>query len=433
MEPAIDVMSRALQGDHGARSFLERTTTIYALDVTDTSNAKTYGCWNFIHQAMNEIERYELANDPFTPSSLVAHARLLSTMALKVARRSPAKDRAMVATCISNDSHGNLSPEQSQWLLDLNFELREIVMGRIAAMAFDFSFHRSSVGRHGNSSFADHVVMDTFCAVLSANAVTSGPHAIRHFSTEWIIPSSRNLPPFALASVVLHLAMESQRKLAPAGTKDTLQQLSSPIICIVLIPILAATISEDEELSASSRDAERIATKCLCALKAWCNATDLSLPQISHVCLKFGVSTFVFAFDIKSCYQSNHGRRFYQSKIVDLLSDIMYSDSGLVIDALAELIEIVVPLSDEKVMSEGRMSQVRHILQVDDLEFRSKFSPEQLKLIEFREMGAIVNELVSAVSLQRFRFVERQKNGTHNLLSMKCRQTPLTLLNTYFR
>jgi hypothetical protein len=106
-----------------------------------------------------------------------------------------------------------------------------------------------------------------------------------------------------------------------------------------------------------------------------------------------------------------------QSKIVDLLSDIMYSDSDLVVDALAELIEVVVPLSDEKVMSEGRMSQVRHILQVDDLEFRSKFSPEQLKLIEFREMGAIVGELVSAVSLQRFRFVERQNTGTHYVQS----------------
>lgn len=291
MEPAIDVMSRALQGDPGARSFLERTTTIYALDVTDTFNPKTYGCWNFIHQAMNEIERYEIANEPLTPSSLVAHARLLSTMALRVARRSPATDKAMVATCISNDPHGNITPEQKLWLLDLNFELREIVMGRIAAMAFDFSFHRSCVGRHGNSSFADHVVMDTFCAVLSANAVASGPLAIRHFSTEWIIPSSGNLPPFALASVVFHLAVESQRKLAPAGTKDTLQQLSNPIICIVLVPTLTETISGDEEVNVSSQDSDRIATKCLCALKAWCNATDLSLPQISHVCFKVGVSS----------------------------------------------------------------------------------------------------------------------------------------------
>lgn len=290
MEPAIDVMSMALQGDQEARSFLERTTAIYALDFTDTSNPKTYGCWNFIHQAMNEIERYEIANDPLTPSSLVAHTRLLSTMALRVARRSPATDKAMVAKCLSNDSHGNISPEQSQWLLDLNFELREIVMGRIAAMAFDFSFHRSSIGRNGNSSFADHVVMDTFCAVLSANAVARGPHAIRHFSTEWIIPSSGDLPPFALASVVFHLATESQRKLAPAGTKDTLQQLSNPIICIVLVPTLAEMISGDDRVNGSPQDSDRIATKCLCALKAWCIATELSLSGISHVCLKVGVS-----------------------------------------------------------------------------------------------------------------------------------------------
>lgn len=95
----------------------------------------------------------------------------------------------------------------------------------------------------------------------------------------------------------------------------------------------------------------------------------------------------------------------------------MYSDADQVVDALAELIELVVPLSDEKIMSEGRMNQVRHLLQVDEVEFRSKFSPEQLKLIELREMGAIVEELVSAIGLQRFRFVERQNNGRYIFFS----------------
>ena len=56
----------------------------------------------------------------------------------------------------------------------------------------------------------DRVVMDTLCAILglSANAMASGPHAVKHFATEWVIPSSRNLPAFAVVSVVLHLALE---------------------------------------------------------------------------------------------------------------------------------------------------------------------------------------------------------------------------------
>jgi hypothetical protein len=97
--------------------------------------------------------------------------------------------------------------------------------------------------------------------------------------------------------------------------------------------------------------------------------------------------------------------------IVGLISDAMYSDSHHVVDALAELIETTIVLSDDKTMSEGRMDQVRHIMQVDASSFQTSFSPEQLKMIETKEMGSIVDELVSAVSLQRFRFTERQNNG----------------------
>lgn len=296
MEPALDVINRSLQGDPGARAFLERTTSIYVLDVTDSAKPKTYGCWNFIHQAMNEVERHESAHthSPQTTSGLVGHARLLASMALKVARRSPTTDKALVATCISNASHYSGSDSQSQWLVDLNLELREIVMGRIAAMAFDFSFHRRT-GPHGRSAFADRVVMDTFCAILSANAVASRPAAIKHFAAEWIIPSSRNLPPFAVAAVVLHLASEGMRKPAPAGTKDALQHLSVPVMNIVLVPTLSEAVSENSheinDAMPSHNENSQVAAMCLRAMKTWCDATDLSLPQIKHICGKIDVST----------------------------------------------------------------------------------------------------------------------------------------------
>jgi hypothetical protein len=293
MEPALDVLNRSLLGDPGARSFLERTSSIYILDATDMSKPKTYGCWNFIHQAMNEVERYEAAymrsdqaHDMQKGSGLVNHVRLLASMALRVARRSPASDRKLVMTCIANSEKFDGTESQSQWLIDLNLELREIVMGRIAAMAFDFSFHRR-VGEQGYSAFGDGVVRDTLCATLSANAVASGPGAIRHFSTEWIIPSSGNLPAFALASVILHLALEGSRKTAPAGTKDMLQQLSVQVMSVVLVPILAESINENNGLDA------KIAM-CFRAITSWCQATELSLPQIRHICNKVRVSEIVF-------------------------------------------------------------------------------------------------------------------------------------------
>lgn len=402
MEPALDVINRALAGDPGARSFLERTTSIYVLDVTDKSQPKTYGCWNFIHQAMNEVERYEArvlhqinsqAQGQPTIPEVTAHTRLLATMALKVARRSPSTDKVLVATCISNASEYTGTASQSEWLVDLNLELREIVIGRIAAMALDFSFHNRSES-HGKSAFADKVVMDTFCAILSANAVASGPAAIRHFASEWIIPSSGNLPSFAVAAVVLHLAGEAMRTAAPAGTKDTLQQLSMPAFNVVLIPILSDAVSENSlDLTSSAfrhQESSQVAAMCLRAMKTWCDATDLSLPQIKHICTKVDVD------------------------VVGIICDTMYSDSSYVIDALAEFIETTVVV-DEKVMSTGRMNQVRHILGVDEFEFKSQFSGQQLKAIESREMAIIADEVVSGVGLQRFRFVEREIIGDFDL------------------
>jgi hypothetical protein len=300
MEPALDVINRALLGDLGARSFLEQTSSVYVLDATDTSKPKTYGCWNFIHQAMNEVERYESklaqggqSHDLTNGAGLINHVRLLASMASRVARRSPAADRGLVATCIANAEEYHGTASQSQWLVDLNLELREIVMGRIAAMAFDFGFHRK-VEPLGHSAFGDRVVMDTFCAILSSNAVSSGPQAVLHFATEWVIPSSRNLPSFAVASVVRHLASEGMRKSAPAGTKDILQQLSVPVMSIVLIPALGEALSENTvdggDPITSGQDSSRIAAMCLGAVKIWCDATDLSLPQLKHICSKNNVS-----------------------------------------------------------------------------------------------------------------------------------------------
>jgi hypothetical protein len=90
----------------------------------------------------------------------------------------------------------------------------------------------------------------------------------------------------------------------------------------------------------------------------------------------------------------------------------MYSDSRFVIDALAEFIETVVQRHQSPTVSDEYMTQVRYIMQVDDeASFRSNISPQTLISIESKEMDAILEELISAIGLQRFRFVERQNNG----------------------
>jgi hypothetical protein len=93
--------------------------------------------------------------------------------------------------------------------------------------------------------------------------------------------------------------------------------------------------------------------------------------------------------------------------MVEVLSDAMYSDSQLVMDAVAELMERVL---DTKELSMDRMTQTRYIMEVDEATFQS-ISVADLQRIESKEMNAIVEELVSAIGLQRFRFAERQTNG----------------------
>ena len=93
--------------------------------------------------------------------------------------------------------------------------------------------------------------------------------------------------------------------------------------------------------------------------------------------------------------------------MVDVLSDAMYSDSQLVMEAVAELMEKVLETRD---MTRDRMTQTRYIMEVDETTFQT-ISVQDLQRIDSKEMDAIVQELVSAIGLQRFRFAERQTNG----------------------
>jgi hypothetical protein len=296
MDHSLDVLNRALVGDHGALSSLDRTSSIYVLDATDPSHPKTYGGWNFIHQALNEIERHEalcIANE--SDVKLIAHVQLLTTLAERVARRSPAAERNLVTTCVANAKASQGSLANAKGLVALNLEIREIVMGRIAAMAFDFSFHNRRSSRV--SAFSDPVAMEKLCGVLAANAVSTGPHAVQHFMAEWVIPSARSLPPYSVASVTCHLAIEGLRKGAPAGTRDVLQRLSHSVVAMVLAPLLVDAVSGgggEESDDFSSRDqTNRVAAVGIRALERWCAVTDMSLPQIKHICAKVQVRTYV--------------------------------------------------------------------------------------------------------------------------------------------
>lgn len=96
---------------------------------------------------------------------------------------------------------------------------------------------------------------------------------------------------------------------------------------------------------------------------------------------------------------------------MSIISDALYSDSDLVVEAMAELFDDCIRDNQEGKVSKDRMSQARYIMEVDEDAFRS-ITAEDLYRIELKEMEDVLGELVSAVGLQRFRFSERQANGT---------------------
>lgn len=98
--------------------------------------------------------------------------------------------------------------------------------------------------------------------------------------------------------------------------------------------------------------------------------------------------------------------------MVEVLSDSMYSDSQLVMEAVAELTEKIL---ETRKMTKDRMTQTRYIMEVDETTFQT-ISVQDLQRIDSKEMDAIVQELVTAIGLQRFRFAERQTDGKNILM-----------------
>ena len=108
-----------------------------------------------------------------------------------------------------------------------------------------------------------------------------------------------------------------------------------------------------------------------------------------------------------------------------MISDALYSDSDLVVEAMAELVDESIRENTTGRVSNERMTQARYIMEVEEEVFRS-ITAEDLYRIEVKEMQEVLGELVSAVGLQRFRFSERQAKGTqqvHRTLPNCCRKS----------
>jgi hypothetical protein len=376
METAMDVLTRALQGDAGAQRFLDQTASIYVLDATRQTSVTTnttmtapklFGCWNFLHQALNEMENNGIMihhhnnndndNDDHNNNNNKNNNKeacqqqqlqqqlqlLLAQFAVKVARRSNQWDQHLVRTCMENYINTNTTdhrpslPSLLSSLIPDNAQLREIVMGRIAALALDPNNHQQGI------VVSNYTSLQTFHQSIAANAVSNSPGGIRHLLLDWIIPSQQQLPPYSWVCLVQCVAQEvdyqssssSSLLWTPAGTRATLQQCSASVCTQLLGPVLQQTISNSNHNNHNSNYEEQediisdtststststlqqqqqqqqqqqhvIAATALRALQAWCQATDLSVAQVQHLCSKVKVSVCESVYVVCVCVYTQY-------------------------------------------------------------------------------------------------------------------------------
>lgn len=256
------------------------------------------------------MERYESENNRSRIESyppIDAHVRLLATIARRVARRPPQSDRRLVGTCLANASMSHMSlfanTDMAQTLLARNYELRERNMGRVAAIVFDFSFHNQrwtngashnnyhngtsdmmsqcQYNHHRRSVFTDPVVMEQLCGVLAANAVSSGPAAVRHLVSDWILPSIDSLPTFAAVAIIYNIAVEAMGRCSPVGTKNVIQSLVTPVFIRAIGPILVDSLRESDETHRGSEHG--VAALALRTFDVWCKANSIGAVELQKI------------------------------------------------------------------------------------------------------------------------------------------------------
>jgi len=405
MDPALGILDRALKGDAGALSFLERTASIYVYDGTVPGQPKTCGAWEFLNQSLTEVERYESqvsSSSSFHQvnqnSNLSGHVQLLATMSRIAAKRSPPSDQKLVEICLANAAHYKGSTDQAHHLIESNSQMRKRVMGRIAAIAFDHSHHR--VGNPYQSSFSNPITIDSLCAIVATNAIATGPAEFVNLVSHWIIPSKENLPPFSVVAVTYHLASETMGKCAVAGTRDALKNiLFVPVMTNVLAPLLVDAVRESDvgdrvdatfSYGKGENNCHRVVAMTLKAMGRWSAAIDCN---------------FV---DFQKVFQDSN------MNIVETISDVLYSDSEVVLSSLAELLEILL----------RRQEQGQHGINI--ITIAGKWTHgnivEKSLSSSFHQLGqafasgeeereGIVTELVSGIGLQRLRFAARLAIG----------------------
>jgi hypothetical protein len=181
-----------------------------------------------------------------------------------------------------------------------------------------------------HSAFSDAVAMEQLCGVIAANAVSTGPNAVRHLVSNWIVPSCESLPSFSVAAILSQVAVETMGKSCPLGVRAVVRDCVSSVFIKALGPLLVESLRESEEgvdegdhsmLDAGDNGNHRTAAITLKAFDSLCKATYVGAVQLQNIFASTNVSSYdmspFLARQALKANQSSHSCYIYIVSLVD--------------------------------------------------------------------------------------------------------------------
>ena len=106
----------------------------------------------------------------------------------------------------------------------------------------------------------------------------------------------------------------------------------------------------------------------------------------------------------------------FQINIIEVISDALYSDSEIVLDALTELLETLLSRHHHEINVQEGLALTGSFLGRNSAGGAAIVSSQlhdaqHFMLGDEKERNEILSELISAVGLQRFRFLGEQSTG----------------------
>ena len=231
---------------------------------TCSGSGEVTGGWKHIQEALLEYDGLS-RSAAVDGGKLVALLHFMCTMALKMARRKPlAEAEALVASARAARS---ITEQEASIMVAKEASMRSNVLKLLFQLALSGSVAGSS--EHGGAA------ADTLCAVLAANAASSGVAATEALLRE-LLSCSSSMPSLPFASVLKHLGIEAQSASCPERLESSLRRAAPEVLGVHLLRLLVEGNEESGD--------PKLASTAISAAQYWSEAADFTVVDFMAAC-----------------------------------------------------------------------------------------------------------------------------------------------------